>query len=164
MVDFRVLGSLEVVDRGREIPLGGAKQRAVLAILLLHAEEVGLEPGRDLQALQRAILTQDPALDSPAPAGVRENLRQGRRGGIIVALGAALLLVAAAAAVVASGEDEPDPERVDGNSLAVVDPESNRVVTSIPTGVGPTDVAAGAGHVLVAHREGHTAPQITPRD
>src|SRR5919108_6408627 len=40
MVDFRVLGSLEVVDRGREIPLGGAKQRAVLAVLLLHAGEV----------------------------------------------------------------------------------------------------------------------------
>src|ERR671923_2807863 len=40
MVDFRVLGSLEVVDRGREIPLGGAKQRAVLAILLVHAGEV----------------------------------------------------------------------------------------------------------------------------
>src|SRR5919108_1652143 len=127
------------------------------------AEELGLEPGRDLQALQRAILTQDPALDSPAPAGVRENLRQGRRGGIIVALGAALLLVAAAAAVVAGGEDEPDPERVDGNSLAVVDPESNRVVTSIPTGVGPTDVAAGAGYVWVANREDDTATQIAPR-
>jgi predicted ATPase/DNA-binding SARP family transcriptional activator len=38
---FGILGPLEVVDdQGREIGLGGAKQRAVLAILLLHANEI----------------------------------------------------------------------------------------------------------------------------
>jgi DNA-binding SARP family transcriptional activator len=73
------------------------------------AEELGLEPSRNLQALQRAILAQDPALDSPARAGVREDLRQGRRGGIIVALGAALLLVAVAAAVVAGWRGRTRP-------------------------------------------------------
>ena len=127
------------------------------------AEELGLEPSRDLQALQRAILGQDPALDPPGREGVRDNLRRGRRGGIIVALGAALLLLAVAGAVVAGGEDEPEPEPVAGNSLAVVDPESNRVVTSIPTGVGPTDVAAGAGYLWVANDEDDTATQIAPR-
>jgi YVTN family beta-propeller protein len=39
-VDFRILGPLEVSDRGRELPLAGSKPRAVLAILLLHANEV----------------------------------------------------------------------------------------------------------------------------
>jgi DNA-binding SARP family transcriptional activator len=39
-VEFRVLGPLVVLDGGRELPLGWAKQRAVLAILLLHANEV----------------------------------------------------------------------------------------------------------------------------
>jgi YVTN family beta-propeller protein len=38
-VEFRILGPLEVVDGDREIPLGGAKLRALLAILLLHANE-----------------------------------------------------------------------------------------------------------------------------
>jgi YVTN family beta-propeller protein len=39
-VEFRILGPLEVRDNGRELELGGAKQRAVLALLLLHASEV----------------------------------------------------------------------------------------------------------------------------
>ncbi len=39
-MDFRILGPLEVCDDGRVLPLGGAKQRALLAILILHANEV----------------------------------------------------------------------------------------------------------------------------
>jgi YVTN family beta-propeller protein len=39
-VEFRILGPLEVEDDGRVLPLGGAKQRALLALLLLHANEV----------------------------------------------------------------------------------------------------------------------------
>src|SRR5437868_9874784 len=38
-MDFRILGPLEVEDDGRVLPLGGSKQRALLAILLLHANE-----------------------------------------------------------------------------------------------------------------------------
>jgi DNA-binding SARP family transcriptional activator len=38
--DFRILGPLEVVDNGVTIDLGGQKQRALLAMLLLHANEV----------------------------------------------------------------------------------------------------------------------------
>src|SRR3954451_13903472 len=36
MLAFRILGPLEVLDDDRKIELGGARQRAVLAILLLH--------------------------------------------------------------------------------------------------------------------------------
>lgn len=36
MINFRVLGPLEVTKLGRTLPLGGRKQRAVLAILLLN--------------------------------------------------------------------------------------------------------------------------------
>jgi DNA-binding SARP family transcriptional activator len=39
-LDFRVLGPLEVSNDGRPITLGGQKQRALLALLLLHANEV----------------------------------------------------------------------------------------------------------------------------
>jgi hypothetical protein len=31
---IRILGTLEALDEGRELPLGGASQRAVVAILL----------------------------------------------------------------------------------------------------------------------------------
>lgn len=39
-MDYRLLGPLEVVDDGRPLPLGGLKQRTVLAALLLQAGEV----------------------------------------------------------------------------------------------------------------------------
>jgi len=40
VVEFRILGPLEAVAEGRSLPLGGAKQRAVLALLLLEAGRV----------------------------------------------------------------------------------------------------------------------------
>ncbi len=39
-MDFRLLGPLEVVDDNRPLELGGAKQRSVLAILLMNANEL----------------------------------------------------------------------------------------------------------------------------
>jgi DNA-binding SARP family transcriptional activator/streptogramin lyase len=38
-MEFRVLGPLEVEEDGRVLKLGGGKQRALLALLLLHANE-----------------------------------------------------------------------------------------------------------------------------
>jgi DNA-binding SARP family transcriptional activator len=40
MLEFRLLGPLEVLADGRSVSLGGPKQRATLAILLLHANHV----------------------------------------------------------------------------------------------------------------------------
>jgi YVTN family beta-propeller protein len=39
-MDFKLLGPLEVWHQGRPLSVGGTKQRALLAILLLHANEV----------------------------------------------------------------------------------------------------------------------------
>ena len=39
-MDFRLLGPLEVVEDNRSLALGGVKQRSLLAVLLLHANEV----------------------------------------------------------------------------------------------------------------------------
>jgi DNA-binding SARP family transcriptional activator/tetratricopeptide (TPR) repeat protein len=39
-VEFRILGPLEVVDRGRPVPIGGGRQRSLLALLLLNANEL----------------------------------------------------------------------------------------------------------------------------
>ena len=38
-MDFRILGPLEVLDEGHSVNLGGSKQRALLALLLVHANE-----------------------------------------------------------------------------------------------------------------------------
>ncbi|MGE5689439.1 MAG: BTAD domain-containing putative transcriptional regulator [Pseudomonadota bacterium] len=40
MLEFRLLGPLEVSDDGRSVALGGQKQRALLALLVLHAQHV----------------------------------------------------------------------------------------------------------------------------
>src|SRR5437016_7744965 len=39
-MQFRILGPVEVDDEGLELPLAGASQRALLAMLLLRANEV----------------------------------------------------------------------------------------------------------------------------
>jgi hypothetical protein len=38
-MDFHILGPLEALDEGRAVALGGNKQRALLAVLLLHANK-----------------------------------------------------------------------------------------------------------------------------
>jgi DNA-binding SARP family transcriptional activator len=39
-MEFGILGPLEVVDGGRTLPLGGRRQRALLTVLILHANQV----------------------------------------------------------------------------------------------------------------------------
>ena len=39
-MEFRILGPLEVLSEGQSLDLGGAKQRALLAVLLVHANSV----------------------------------------------------------------------------------------------------------------------------
>src|SRR5262245_4594685 len=39
-MEFRILGPLEVVDRDRQIPLGGRKPRALLAMLILRRRQI----------------------------------------------------------------------------------------------------------------------------
>jgi len=67
VLEFRILGPLEVVGERGQIQLGGAKQRATLAILLLSANRVvsvdrladdlyaGAAPVTDLKQVQRQI-------------------------------------------------------------------------------------------------------------
>ena len=39
-MEFRILGALEVVADGSPVEIGGVRQRAVLAYLILHSGEV----------------------------------------------------------------------------------------------------------------------------
>ena len=38
-MDFRILGRLEVLEEDRAVTLAGSKQRALLALLVLHAND-----------------------------------------------------------------------------------------------------------------------------
>ena len=99
-------------------------------------------------ALERAILSQDPAIAAPPRRGSLADLRTRRRGALAIAFGGGLLLAAAVAAILAGGDGIPISR---ANTLAVIDPESGDVVDTIPTGVQPVAVAADGTDVWVAN-------------
>ena len=66
-------------------------------------DELGLEPGRALRELERAILAQDPALDAPGRPAARRSpatARRSLRGAALIAAGGAVLLAAIVAVAV----------------------------------------------------------------
>ncbi len=88
---------------------------------------LGLEPGRGLQELERAILAHDPALDAPAPPHRdRAGERPARGGPTLIVAGGALLLVGAIAAAVVALTAGGAARRLTAaaNSVAVIDPHA----------------------------------------
>jgi DNA-binding SARP family transcriptional activator len=120
--------------------------------------ELGLDPGRELHDLERAILAQDPSLDAPlraAPAppaaGPVGRRRSRRRLWVAAALAAAAVAVAVAVAVAAgvrsSGDETvgPPPSR----GVVAVDAGSGEVVARTELGSRPAAVAAAGDDVWV---------------
>src|SRR5262245_64775509 len=60
-MDYRILGPLEAFDGERSLSLGGTRQRAVLALLLLHANE----------ALTRDVIIDELWGESPPPTAAK---------------------------------------------------------------------------------------------
>jgi YVTN family beta-propeller protein len=125
--------------------------------------EVGVEPGRVLRELERAILAQDPALDA-RPTRRTTRVARSRRGPALLALGGALLLAAAVAAatVALTRGGGGSSVTVPANAVAVIDPTANRVVSEIPVGVAPDSIAAGVGGIWVANTADHSVSHIDP--
>lgn len=114
-------------------------------------EELGIEPTRALSELERSILEQDPALDLRNVPPVPDRARRGRRR--VTAAGA--VAVAAAAALFAfalwSRGDVARAVPVANNSVAVVDPRTDRVVGDIVTGDYPGPLASDGRYVWVGN-------------
>ena len=119
------------------------------------AEELGLDPGRTLQELERAILRQDEELDQPGlppaqpPPATDARLKPGHRKRVVLAA-AALLVVGATALVLAfARREEPPPPVVLTNSLVRIDPKTLKVTKVVPVGDAPDVVLAAGGYVWV---------------
>ena len=139
----------------------------------LLVDELGLEPGEQLQELERAILRHDPSLtprqpgigDSPSrdsdeaiPATVGASPRARRRVRWIAALPLAALALALAIYEVTSSS-EGRAVHVTANGVAVID--NGKVVAAGTLGASPSDVAAGAGSVWVTSTDGHSVSRVS---
>jgi YVTN family beta-propeller protein len=140
------------------------------------AAELGIEPGPRLRELERAVLRHDPSLEVPIPRSTRfpriERAKAARWSGrlwkrraLVVAVA---LVIAIVASVLAVRRDPPNhlspvPMKLVGNSVAVVDAETNAVMGEIPVGGRPSGIAVGAGSVWVGNRDDKTLLRIDPR-
>lgn len=153
---FRAQLMLALYRSGRQADALRVYQDARRALV----DELGLEPGDELQRLQRSILEHDRSVEAPAPPFVERVLRRPRRlalvGGVLLAgaiTAAALELRGGGSAAIA----------VLPNSVAVIDPASDRVVADIPAGARPDALAFGFGSVWVANGDSSTVMRIDPR-
>jgi DNA-binding SARP family transcriptional activator len=132
----------------------------------LH-DELGLEPGRELAQLERAILEHDLALTAPAPVhrpdGRAPAGGAARRGVWLITIGAVVLLAAVIAIAVRLAGSGASAVRVLPNSLAAIDPASDRVVGAVAVGASPGAVAFGSGSLWTANLDDQTISRVDPR-
>jgi YVTN family beta-propeller protein len=129
-------------------------------------DELGLEPGRALQELERAILAHDPALEPPGrptARGSSATAKRRLRGGVLIAAAGALLLVAIAAVGVKLASSGASTVRVAPNSVAEIDVRSGRVVAAAPVGVRPGPIAFGSGSLWIANLDDQNISRVDPR-
>jgi YVTN family beta-propeller protein len=135
-------------------------------------DQVGIEPGAELRALEQAILRHDPALvlpamsevvaaddgsraDSPPPAGRR-------RAGLVAATALVLAGVATTIVAVTASNSGHAAALVRGDAVAVVDAADARLLGSVPVTSPPGAIAYGAGSVWVSSPDSRSVMRISP--
>jgi DNA-binding SARP family transcriptional activator/DNA-binding beta-propeller fold protein YncE len=130
-------------------------------------EDLGLEPGPELRALERAILDHDPELAAPVAMPVPAQhgtlvARRRRRRGVRAAAGVALL-AGAGVVLVMLLERGPRSVAVSPDTVAVIDAGSRRVVADVPVGIRPGSMAADGTTLWVANEDDHTLTRLETR-
>jgi YVTN family beta-propeller protein len=129
-------------------------------------DELGLEPGRELQDLQRRILNHDPTLGARSADDWLSRIPlagRHRRAAALVVLGSSLALAAAAAVAIVETRRGAESARLGSvapDSVAVIDPATNAIVAGIPVGSAPTGVAVAGDTVWVASAGDRTVTRI----
>jgi peptide/nickel transport system substrate-binding protein len=122
-------------------------------------EEVGVEPGPELQRLHDAMLRQDPALAPPPRA--RPSSRRRLPRALVLAAAAAVLAGGAAFAV--SRIAAPDSlDGIDENAVGRIDAADGDLVAQYLVGREPRALAAGGGSVWVADARDQTVSRLEP--
>jgi DNA-binding SARP family transcriptional activator/ABC-type branched-subunit amino acid transport system substrate-binding protein len=121
-------------------------------------EELGVEPGPELQELQRQILAHAPELGHVARARPLVGARSARR---LVAVGFLLLLGAAAAATVELTRG--GSPAVGANAVASLDPVSGAAHSQVLLPSPATDIAIGGGSVWALSGDTGTITELDAR-
>jgi YVTN family beta-propeller protein len=131
----------------------------------LLQNQLGVEPGPELQRLERQILNQDPDLGEPT-AQPRPAVRR-RRFQFAAALACVLVatVVYAALAFPRGGAQSSTRPNVSNPTSAVsaIDPRTNRVVSTTAVGRYPSRIAADRNAVWVINAQDETISRIDPR-
>jgi peptide/nickel transport system substrate-binding protein len=123
-------------------------------------DEVGVEPGAELQRLHDAMLGHDPALDlrDAEPPGVAPDTASPARPLLI---GAAAVLIAGILAFgvirVLGPESLPG---IDENHVGLIDPDSGRITKQIAVGRTPGAVTDGGGSTWIASAAEGTVTRV----
>ncbi|HST14220.1 MAG TPA: BTAD domain-containing putative transcriptional regulator [Gaiellaceae bacterium] len=129
----------------------------------LLADELGVDPGPELQRLERAILNQDPELGTPAPSA-RAVRAKGRRPLLVVVGGTLLLVAAIAAAVVLGTRGTGHLSSVAPGSVAVIDAHTNGVIAQIGVGNRPSRLAVAGHHLWALNAGDGTITEVDTSD
>jgi DNA-binding SARP family transcriptional activator/DNA-binding beta-propeller fold protein YncE len=124
--------------------------------------ERGLEPSRELRDLERAILNQDPALDTASPAHVPPVRRASSRRPLVAAGAAAAVALPALAVgiyLLERGSEAPISS-LKADSVAQIDAGSGRVRHAFSVGATPTAVAVSSSAAWVTSFDDRTVSRI----
>jgi DNA-binding SARP family transcriptional activator/ABC-type branched-subunit amino acid transport system substrate-binding protein len=122
-------------------------------------DELGIEPGPELQELQRQILAQTPELGPVSRSRALTGAR-GRRG--VIAVVALALVVAAAAAAVVLNDGGSDA--VAGTALASLDAASGTLHHQVALPSPATDLAEGGGSLWALSGDTGTITELDAAD
>lgn len=127
-------------------------------------DELGIDPGPELQRLETSILRQDPALELPRaaapPSGEPPHGR--RRWAIAVAVVAAAAVLSGTLAIALLHRSPSASVRVQAASLAVLDARTGAVMADTPLGGKPGPVAVGASSLWVGNQTDRTVVKLDP--
>jgi peptide/nickel transport system substrate-binding protein len=145
----------------------------------LLAEELGAYPSPETESIYRALLD-TPSLEprpvdgAPAPAVLVDGktdtrgraalrlLGTHRPTALLIATGAALLVAAPIAVVELTGASARGLTSATANSAAVIDTNSNRLVSDVSLGAWPTRIAVGEGAVWATSEQERSVLRIDP--
>jgi YVTN family beta-propeller protein len=132
-------------------------------------EQVGIDPGDELRALEQAILRHDPALAlTPSETltvdaeGARAPPAPRRRKGMAAATAVVLIAGLATFAAVAWRKSPRPVALVRGDAVAEVDEAHARLLGSVAVSVPPGAITSGAGSVWVTLPDARSVLRISP--